>query len=125
MVLHRRCRHDEATCFHASKILCILAREIREQVVASEPVVKVIAEKRGPAYIVWEGIDSQGLMDEVVIIRPASNEGYRYMLGSLLACGFWREPSADAPSAEELVARLPIVDYMWLAKGKQDRPSSD
>lgn len=87
--------------------------------------MKVIAEKRGPAYIVWEGIDSPGLMDEVVIIRPASNEGYRYMLGSLLACGFWREPSADAPSAEELVARLPIVDYMWLAQGKQDRPSSD
>jgi hypothetical protein len=87
--------------------------------------MEVIAEKRGPVYILWDGNESPGPMDEVVIIRPASNEGYRYRLGSLLGCGFWREPSADAPSAEELIGNALIVDYMWLARGEFDRQSSD
>ena len=107
------------------RISVALREEFANKSWRSEQAVEVIAEKRGPAYIVWEGNDSPGLMDEVVIVRPASNEGYRYRLGSLLAWGFGLEPSADAPSAEELVADVLIIDYMWLAQGTRDRRSPE
>lgn len=70
----------------------------------------VIGTQGPERWLLSEGVTRPQATDPVVVVDLHQKKAWRMAAGSVLARGYWREPTGPTPDPDDLLADLTVTD---------------